>query len=103
MQATRDWVIKNRPDKCAVTVFIPYAGTPIAKSTEPGRKREYGMDAIHDYDFEPLLEPALMDEYFYAGSRKLKPLGSTSSLSIGQIENFYNQFVAELDDLGITN
>ena len=103
MQATRDWVIKNRPDKCAVAVFIPYSGTPIAKSTELGRKKGYGIDAVHDYDFKPLLESALMDEYFCAGSRKLKPLGSTSSLSVGQIEDFYNQFVAELDDLGITN
>jgi anaerobic magnesium-protoporphyrin IX monomethyl ester cyclase len=102
MEATRKWVLDNRPDRVNICTFIPFTGTPISKSTEEARKREYGTDALHEYDIHWEMDAALLEQEFYAGSRtKLKSMVSTSALTADQITDFYHSFVADVEKLGI--
>ena len=99
MEATRRWVLENRPDRCGVNVFIPYRGTPIV---DQKMRRQYGVDDMHDFDLDVSLEPGEADEFYYYGSRtKLQVVVSTSSLTAQQIHEFYLKFQAELEAEGI--
>jgi radical SAM superfamily enzyme YgiQ (UPF0313 family) len=99
MEATRRWVLENRPDYCGVSVFVPFSGTPIV---EQAMRKRYGISDMHDFDLKIELEPGEADEYFYSGSRtKLQSVVSTSSLTAEQITDFYLKFSAELETLGI--
>ena len=99
MEATRRWVLENRPDRCGVNVFIPYRGTPIV---DQKMRRRYGIDDMHDFDLNIELEPGEADEFYYYGSRtKLRSVVSTSSLTAEQISDFFLKFQAELEAAGI--
>ncbi len=101
LEATRRWILEQRPDKCAVAIFIPFSGTPIV---DQKIRRRYGIDDMHDFDIKIELEPGeAADDHFNYGSRtKLQSVVSTSSLTAQQITDFYLEFSAELDALGIT-
>ena len=57
---------------------------------------------MHEYDISWDMDAALLEEEFYAGSRtKLKAMISTSSLSPKDIEDFYHEFVDDLERMNI--
>lgn len=112
MEMTKKWVLENKPDKVNVCLFIPFSGIPIVKGVnlargieiDDDRAKKYGTDAIHDYDIQWSHSAEELEEYFFAGSRKpgaMKALVSTSSLSAQEIQDFFDQFVVELDQAGI--
>ena len=113
MEATRQWILTNRPPKVNVCLFIPFSGIPIVKGVHQARggakdtdtrADAYGSDAIHDYDISWALDEAAMEEYFFAGSRKvggLLALTRTKALSQQQIQDFFDKLVTELDREGI--
>ena len=112
MEATRRWVFEHRPDKVNVCLFIPFSGIPIVKGVnlargieiDDDRASKYGKDAIHDYDIQWSHTMEELESYFYAGSREpgaMRSLVSTSSLSAQEIQEFFDQFVTDLEREGI--
>lgn len=102
MEMTKRWVLENRPDKVNLCIFIPFTGTPIAKSTEASRRRVYGKEDP-EYDISWEMDAASLEQHFYAGGwDTLKALISTSHVSSAQIEDFYHGFIADLTRAGIS-
>lgn len=90
MEATKRWVMDNRPDKVNLCVFIPFTGTPIAKNRQ-------------NFDVSWDMDAAALEEHFYAGGwDTLKTLVHTSRLSSAQIDDFYHGFIADLERVGIS-
>ncbi len=101
MEETRKWVLENKPDRVNVCLFIPFSGTPISKGKDV-RSADYGKDAIHDYDIHWDMDASALEEFFYAGSRTdLKALTYTSSLTRQQIQDFWHDFIADVQASGI--
>lgn len=102
MELTKRWVLENRPDKVNLCLFIPFTGTPIAKSTE-AQKKVYGKNH-QEFDISWDLDASELEEHFYAGGwDTLKPLVSTSKVSAAQIGDFYHGFIADLERVGISH
>lgn len=102
MALTKQWVMENRPDKVNLCLFIPFTGTPIAKSTE-AQKQVYGTNH-QEFDIAWDLDAAELEEHFYAGGwDTLTPMVSTSRLSSAQIGDFYHGFIADLEHAGISH
>lgn len=80
MEATRQWLIENRPDKADVNMLIPMPGTPL-----------YGGE----YDCQWTC--AVPDEFFFKGRPgELTCLVETDALSSEEILAFRNRLVEEL-------
>lgn len=84
---TREWILRERPDRADVNALIPMPGTPITRS--------------HDYlgnEYDVAWDEELPEQWFYKGAkRSASVLVSTSHLSSGQIAAFREQLIAEMD------
>ncbi len=108
MEATKRWVLENRPDKVNACLFIPFSGIPIVKGVnlargiqiDDDRAKQYGQDAIHDYDIQWSHTTDELEQYFYAGSRKpgaMRALVSTSAVSAQEIQDSFDDFLRDLE------
>ena len=93
MQATKRWVLKNRPDRVDVNTLIPFPGTPLTEN-------------IADYDLyideSQLVRGEFPEEYFYKGPRESgEALVGTAALTPEQIKDFRDGFVQEIMAGGI--
>jgi radical SAM superfamily enzyme YgiQ (UPF0313 family) len=88
MQATRKWILENRPHRVQVGRLIPFAGTPLTKKPE-------------NYDLK--YERQVDDEWFYAGRHDLDTHSfvSTSNLTSEEIDDFWRKLMRELEEEGI--
>lgn len=84
MNKTRDWILKNRPDRTQVDRLIPFPGTPLTDKSE-------------EYDL--VYETKADDEFFYRAKRGLEypSFVSTSHLSVEQIDTFWKKLEIELE------
>lgn len=89
MNATREWIIKYRPDRADVNTLIPFPGTPL---TNP---------ALQDM-FDLTWEEEWPEEIWYKGPRESsQAVISTSSLTSHEIKQFRDDLVQEMEELGI--
>lgn len=116
MEATRRWVLENRPDKVNACLFVPFPGIPIVKGVNiamglsnldgsSGSIGEYGKSTIHDYDVRWDLDQVELEEHCFAGSREpgiLEAVVRTSSLTREEIQDFFDRFLVELKKEGIS-
>lgn len=87
MEATRKWIIENRPDRVQVGRLIPFPGTPLFKN-------------IQNYDIK--MEHNVDEDWFYMGNNMTNhSFVSTSHLSVEEIDTFWHRLNTELKDLGI--
>lgn len=88
MERTREWILRERPDRVDVNALIPFPGTPL--TTHPA---DYlGVD----YDVE--WEEQLPEEFWFKGPRsRSNVIVSTSHLSSLQISEFRDKLMAEIE------
>lgn len=87
MEASRDWILKYRPDRVDVNTLIPFPGTPIMSHPE-----EYDVKWTED----------IPDSFWYKGPRdKATSIVYTSSLSAQEIQDFHDQLISEIEAAGI--
>lgn len=87
METTRDWILKNRPDRADVNILIPFPGTPI-------------MDHPNEYDVE--WEEELPEEFWYKGPRDESiAIVRTSELSAQEIKDFRDELIEDLEREGV--
>lgn len=88
MEATRDWILKHRPDRVDVNTLIPFPGTPITN----GRAGEFDLKWSEE----------VPEEFWYKGPRdNATALTSTSSLTSEEIRDFHNKLIEEIKEAGI--
>ncbi|MDP4001789.1 MAG: radical SAM protein [bacterium] len=104
---SRQWVLRERPHKVNVCLFIPFTGTPIVKTVYKARggnaSLPYRTD-VPDYDINWDADESEMEKLFYAGSRKrggLTAITYTSSFCLQQIQDFYHDWIEEIEREGI--
>jgi hypothetical protein len=85
MEKTREWILRERPDRAQIGRLIPFDGTPLVT-----RKDEYDLK----YEEQP------PEEWYYSGSQT-HSFVSTSFLSRDEIDEFYHALIAELKAEGI--
>jgi radical SAM superfamily enzyme YgiQ (UPF0313 family) len=85
MEKTREWILRERPDRAQIGRLIPFDGTPLVS-----RKDEYDLK----YEEQP------PEEWYYSGSQT-HSFVSTSFLSRDEIDEFYHALIAELKAEGI--
>ena len=92
MQRTREWILRERPDRVDVNTLIPFPGTPLTT-----HKADYlGME----YDVK--WEENLPEEWWYKGAREHnQAIVSTSALSAAEITEFRDSLIAEIEREGI--
>lgn len=88
---TRDWILRERPDRVDVGTLIPMPGTPIMNSVDYlGNEYDVGWDA------------ELPEEYFYKGAgRTSNTLVHTSHLSSAEIAAARDSLMEEIKAAGI--
>lgn len=87
METTRKWVLENRPDRVDVNTLIPFPGTPISRDRD-----QYDVQWSEEFP----------EEFWYKGPRdEAQTIVSTTSLTSEQIRDFRNDFVNDLERLGI--
>ena len=88
MEATRRWILANRPYRVQVGRLIPFAGTPLGDHPEK-------------YDIQYERQPP--DEWFYAGDNGhgTRSFVSTSHLTVEQIDTYWHDLTRELAREGI--
>jgi radical SAM superfamily enzyme YgiQ (UPF0313 family) len=80
MNATRDWILKHRPDIVQIDRLIPFPGTPLTKSPD-------------EYDLK--YEETIDEEWFFRGNEGSgRSFVSTSHLTRNQID----EYLYELDE-----
>jgi radical SAM superfamily enzyme YgiQ (UPF0313 family) len=80
MNATRDWILKHRPDIVQIDRLIPFPGTPLTKNPD-------------EYDLK--YEETIPEEWFFRGNEGSgRSFVSTSHLSREQID----EYLYELDE-----
>lgn len=88
MEATRDWILKHRPDRVDVNTLIPFPGTPITN----GKAGEFDLEWTEE----------LPEEFWYKGPRdNATALTSTSNLTSNEIREFHNKLIDEIKLAGI--
>lgn len=89
MQATRDWIFKNKPHIVQVDRLIPFPGTPLTKN-------------VHEYDLK--YEQQIEDEWFFRGRFDInsKSFVSTSHLTREQIDQYWHSLEEELLQEGLS-
>jgi len=91
MEATREWILTNKPDRVDVNTLIPFPGTPLT------RKSDY-QGSEYDLKFEEIWP----EETFYKGPRdSAQVLVSTSHLTSLQIKEFRDNLIKEIELAGI--
>ena len=93
LEATRQWILAERPPRVELCAYVPLPGTPIARAVAAG-----------DSDFDIYWDPAVVtEEYWFSGQgaeRKVKaPLVGTSALRPEEIDAFRRQLVREVRTL----
>lgn len=89
MQATREWILKNRPHIVQVDRLIPFPGTPLTMNPQ-------------EYDLKYEEIPA--EEWFFRGKfdTASKSFVSTSHLSREEIDHFWHKLEQEILDEGLS-
>lgn len=89
MEMTRQWILKNRPQRVQVDRLIPLPGTPL-------------FDHPEEFDIKYERQPD--EEYFYKGRSDLSTHSfvSTSHLTVEQIDKFWINLEKEMKLEGIT-
>lgn len=89
MQTTREWILKNRPDRTQVDRLIPFKGTPLTSHPE-------------EYDLQYEQQPD--EEWFFRGRMDLdsRSFVSTSHLSVDEIDKFWHALEIELKEEGLS-
>ena len=87
MAATRQWILRNRPDRADVNTLIPFPGTPITS---------------HKAQFDLYWTEEFPEELWYKGPRDSSVgIVGTSHLTPQEIKDFRDSLVQELNELGI--
>ena len=87
MEATRSWILENRPDRVQVGRLIPFPGTPLRTKME-----NYDIAMENDVD----------DDWFYMGRNDMShSFVSTSNMTVQQIDDFWHKLNDELKREGI--
>jgi radical SAM superfamily enzyme YgiQ (UPF0313 family) len=87
MNKTRDWILKNKPDRADLNTLIPLPGTPI-------------MEENKGYDI--YWTEKVSEEKWYKGSREhLDVIVGTSHLTPQQISDFHDKTIQEMKDMDI--
>jgi anaerobic magnesium-protoporphyrin IX monomethyl ester cyclase len=89
MEATRRWILENRPDRVDLNTFIPYPGSPITDAVERG------LDTYDIYWDRNLVT----EEFWYKGnglSRSSSSLTGTSALTPDEIGEFQQKLAREI-------
>lgn len=88
MEATRKWILENRPDRVQVGRLIPFPGTPLGNHPE-------------NYDLK--IERNVDDDWFYMGKNDMNhSFVSTSHVTVQEIDDFWHKLNRELEELGIS-
>lgn len=89
---TREWILRERPDRADVNALIPFPGTPIT-NTHDFEGNEYDVQWTDEYT----------EERFYKGAkRSAEVVVSTSHLSSAEIAAFRSTLIQEMDAAGVT-
>jgi len=87
MNKTREWILKNKPDRADLNILIPMPGTPIMK-------KDKGYDVYWTEE--------VPEEFFYKGKREhLDVIVGTSHLTPQQISDFHDKTIQEMKDMNI--
>jgi radical SAM superfamily enzyme YgiQ (UPF0313 family) len=87
LNATRKWILANRPDRADINILVPFPGTPLT-------------ERIEEYDC--YITARLPEEYWYKGPRDDSvAIVGTSSLTPEEIKKFRDNLVREIEELGI--
>lgn len=88
MEATRRWILDNRPDRVQVGRLIPFPGTPLGNHPE-------------NYDIK--IERNVDDDWFYMGKNDMNhSFVSTSHVTVQEIDDFWHKLNKELEEEGIS-
>jgi radical SAM superfamily enzyme YgiQ (UPF0313 family) len=88
MEATRKWILENRPDRVQVGRLIPFPGTPLFKNPQ-------------NYDLK--VERNVDDDWFYMGHNDMThSFVSTSHLTTQEIDEFWHKLNKEMEAEGIS-
>ncbi len=88
MEKTRQWILKNRPERVQVDRLIPFPGTPLTDHPE-------------NYDLTYETRPD--EDWFFRGRQGSgKSFVSTSELSVEEIDEFWSDLEDELQREGLT-
>lgn len=89
MQATRDWILANRPHIAQVDRLIPFPGTPLTDHPEQ-----------YDLHYKGIPD----EEWFFRGRYDLesKSFVSTSSLTTEQIDKFWHELEKTILEEGLS-
>jgi radical SAM superfamily enzyme YgiQ (UPF0313 family) len=89
MEATRTWILENRPDIVQVDRLILFPGTPLT-------------DNIGAYDLN--YEFPIEEEWFFRGRHDIdsRSFVSTSSLTAEEINDFWHKLEVELVEEGLS-
>lgn len=89
MEATRTWILKNRPDIVQVDRLILFPGTPLT-------------DHIETYDLN--YEFPIEEEWFFRGRHDIdsQSFVSTSYLTVEEINDFWHKLEVELVEKGLS-
>jgi len=83
MEATKKWILRERPDRADVNILVPLPGTPLTERPE---------------DFDCSWSAQLPDEFWFKGVRADIPsLVSTSALTPDDISAFHRELIEELE------
>jgi radical SAM superfamily enzyme YgiQ (UPF0313 family) len=87
MNKTREWILKNKPDRADLNTLIPLPGTPI-------------MEEDKGYDI--YWKEETPEEYWYKARREhLDVIVGTSHLTPQQISDFHDKTIQEMKEMGI--
>ena len=91
MERTRDWILRERPDRVDVNTLIPFPGTPMT------RAEDY-LGVKYDVKWEE----ELPEEFWYKGNREHnESIVSTSALTRAEITEFRDRLMQEIEQAGI--
>ena len=91
MERTREWILRERPDRVDVGSLIPFPGTPITRSHD-FNGNGYDVEWTGEYN----------EERFYKGKgRSAEVVVRTSHLSSAEIAAFRDKLMAEIEAAGI--
>jgi radical SAM superfamily enzyme YgiQ (UPF0313 family) len=90
LEATRRWILENRPDRVDVNTYIPFPGTPITKAV-----------AEEDHDYDIYWDTSVItEEFWYKGPRDQgNSLVGTSALTPEELGAFRNKLIEEIAEI----
>jgi len=83
MEATRKWILENRPDRVDINILIPFPGTPIMRDPEK---------------YDVYWTEKLPEEFWFKGPRdNMSAIVGTSSLTPEEIQAFRNGLIKDVE------